>query len=200
MTDKKSVLDSEAQKQEKRRKALKSILAGSGAVVTATVLQDKWSRPVVESILLPAHAQTSQALAVSFAVSGIASLDNNELLDFFVPTAHAGVSIRTTTTTTTAAPTTAALPATKNVCINIVGASAAVQVTIQGGSALFSGNLALPFADTSLTATPASSVVVSISGSISAGGDSITGVIMVDGVATTYTAPKSSVTCQLGVL
>jgi len=42
-----------------RRKALKSILAGSGGIVTAAAMQDKWVRPVIESVLLPAHAQTS---------------------------------------------------------------------------------------------------------------------------------------------
>ena len=51
MTDKKS--------SESRRKLLKSIAAGSGAIVAGKSLPDSWSRPVVDSVMLPAHAQTS---------------------------------------------------------------------------------------------------------------------------------------------
>jgi len=53
MTDKKS--------SESRRKLLKSIAAGSGAVVAGKSLPDKWTAPVVDSVMLPAHAQTSPA-------------------------------------------------------------------------------------------------------------------------------------------
>jgi len=42
-----------------RRKILKSIAAGSGAVITGKALPESWSRPVVDGVLLPAHAQTS---------------------------------------------------------------------------------------------------------------------------------------------
>jgi len=53
MTDKKS--------SESRRKLLKSIAAGSGAIVAGKSLPENWSKPVVESLILPAHAQTSPA-------------------------------------------------------------------------------------------------------------------------------------------
>ena len=52
MTDKKS--------SESRRKLLKSIAAGSGVIVAGKSLPESWSRPVVDSVLLPAHAETSQ--------------------------------------------------------------------------------------------------------------------------------------------
>lgn len=42
-----------------RRKLLKSIAAGSGAIVAGKNLPESWSRPVVDSVMLPAHAQTS---------------------------------------------------------------------------------------------------------------------------------------------
>ena len=42
-----------------RRKLLKSIVAGSCAIVACKSLSDRWSRPVVDSVMLPAHAQTS---------------------------------------------------------------------------------------------------------------------------------------------
>ena len=51
MTNKKS--------SESRRKLLKSITAGSGAIVAGKSLPESWSRPVVDSVMLPAHAQTS---------------------------------------------------------------------------------------------------------------------------------------------
>ena len=51
MTDKKS--------SESRRKLLRSIAAGSGAVVAGKSLPESWSRPIVDSVMLPAHAQTS---------------------------------------------------------------------------------------------------------------------------------------------
>jgi len=44
--------------KQKRRKVLKSIVAGGG-VVTAASTADKWVEPVVKSLMLPAHAQTS---------------------------------------------------------------------------------------------------------------------------------------------
>lgn len=47
-------------KNESRRKLLKSIAAGSGAVVVGKSLPESWSKPVVDSVLLPAHAETSQ--------------------------------------------------------------------------------------------------------------------------------------------
>jgi hypothetical protein len=51
MTNKKS--------NESRRKLLKSIAAGSGAVIAGKSLPENWSRPVVDSVMLPAHAETS---------------------------------------------------------------------------------------------------------------------------------------------
>ena len=51
MEDKKS--------SESRRKLLKSIAAGSGAIVAGKSLPESWTRPVVDSVMLPAHAQTS---------------------------------------------------------------------------------------------------------------------------------------------
>ena len=51
MSDKKS--------SESRRKLLKSIAAGSGAIVAGKSLPENWAKPVVDSVMLPAHAQTS---------------------------------------------------------------------------------------------------------------------------------------------
>ena len=49
----------EKKSNESRRKLLKSIAAGSGAIVAGKSLPENWSHPVVDSVMLPAHAQTS---------------------------------------------------------------------------------------------------------------------------------------------
>ena len=98
MTDKKS--------SESRRKLLKTIAAGSGAIVAGKSLPESWSRPVVDSVMLPAHAQTSPApppaeeptfggAALSVVLN---DMDNdsmlaqltNEFADTFISPAHAG--------------------------------------------------------------------------------------------------------------
>ncbi len=49
MTDKKS--------NDSRRKLLKSIAAGSGAVVAGKSLPESWSKPIIDTVMLPAHAE-----------------------------------------------------------------------------------------------------------------------------------------------
>ena len=46
-------------KPNQRRNALKAMAAGGGAVTTAAMLPEKWAKPIVDGITLPAHAQTS---------------------------------------------------------------------------------------------------------------------------------------------
>ena len=46
---------------QSRRKLLKSIAAGSSAVIASKSLPENWTKPVVNSVMLPVHAQTSQA-------------------------------------------------------------------------------------------------------------------------------------------
>ncbi|MCK5360172.1 MAG: hypothetical protein KAJ95_06065 [Gammaproteobacteria bacterium] len=56
----KDVIETPLSEQEKRRKAVKSILLTGGSVVTAAQLgKSGWTKPVIESVVLPAHAQTS---------------------------------------------------------------------------------------------------------------------------------------------
>lgn len=43
----------------KRRELLKTIAAGSGVVIAGKSLPDSWRRPVVDAVMLPAHARTS---------------------------------------------------------------------------------------------------------------------------------------------
>jgi hypothetical protein len=72
MTDKKS--------SESRRKLLKSIAAGSGAIVAGKSLPESWSRPVVDSVMLPAHAQISMRIfgANNAPISDIGSIFQSE--------------------------------------------------------------------------------------------------------------------------
>ena len=47
-----------AEHKESRRKALKSTLIG-GAVISTSVAPDRWKKPVLDSVVLPAHAATT---------------------------------------------------------------------------------------------------------------------------------------------
>lgn len=49
----------EKKSDSERRKILKSLTAGSGALALGKSLPDSWTRPVVDSVVLPSHAQTS---------------------------------------------------------------------------------------------------------------------------------------------
>ena len=44
---------------EKRRKILKTLILGSGVAVTSKSLPNAWRKPIVETVLLPAHAGTT---------------------------------------------------------------------------------------------------------------------------------------------
>lgn len=50
-------------KIEARRRALRTIALGSGAFAAGKSLPATWMKPAVESVLLPAHAQTSPVLS-----------------------------------------------------------------------------------------------------------------------------------------
>lgn len=65
-----------SESNKSRRKLLKSIAAGSGAVIAGKSLPESWSKPVVDSVLLPVHAQTSPSpctpclVAATYCVGG----------------------------------------------------------------------------------------------------------------------------------
>ena len=42
-----------------RRSVLKKMVVGGGVAATAKMMPDEWQKPVVESVILPAHAGTS---------------------------------------------------------------------------------------------------------------------------------------------
>ena len=64
--------------QKARRELLKGIAAGSGALIAGKSLPETWSRPVVDSVMLPAHAQTSGAFTAT--TRGLTMLEGDSLL------------------------------------------------------------------------------------------------------------------------
>lgn len=54
---------------EQRRRLLKSLLVGSGAAVMRNDLPQSWHKPIIESIVLPAHAGVSSDIA-TYTASG----------------------------------------------------------------------------------------------------------------------------------
>ena len=54
-----------------RRKLLKTAAASSGMAVVATALPTNWTKPVVDSILLPAHAQTSAVIGGVYTAAAV---------------------------------------------------------------------------------------------------------------------------------
>jgi hypothetical protein len=81
-----------------RRKLLKSIAAGSGAIVAGKSLPESWSRPVVDSVMLPAHAQTSGGTYSGTGLRGesvsLGKIEQDSLFARFIdealPEAYAG--------------------------------------------------------------------------------------------------------------
>jgi len=78
-----------------RRKLLKSIAVGSGAVIAGKSLPEKWSKPIVDSVSIPAHALTSTRVYAA-NLSGIVGIGSeimqagNTVIETLIPNAQAG--------------------------------------------------------------------------------------------------------------
>lgn len=86
--------------QEARRTLLKKAAASSGVVATAAALPNTWVKPVLNSVITPAHAQTSAPTVGVFSSTGLqASIPLTSegpqyaLLDLFFPAAHANTNV-----------------------------------------------------------------------------------------------------------
>jgi len=84
-----------ASQQDSRRQAMKKLLTVGGIAAGSQMISSEWTRPVVESVVLPAHAQTSTSAASGTFTTGtvITALNrqrqDNNLLDMLIPSAHA---------------------------------------------------------------------------------------------------------------
>jgi hypothetical protein len=81
-------------KNSARRRLLKSVVAGSGVFAVGRTLPESWLEPVVKSVALPAHAQTSPFAGPTgnfgAAVSSIGANERDgSILDMFVEPARA---------------------------------------------------------------------------------------------------------------
>jgi hypothetical protein len=58
--DKSEPKDAEPEKEQGRRDLLKGgVVVGGAAVAAALSMPKKWTRPLVDAVIVPAHAQTS---------------------------------------------------------------------------------------------------------------------------------------------
>lgn len=88
----KRVHDNDAPDNRDRRTALKTLFLGGGSL-SLSALPAQWIKPVVDTVLLPAHAQTSPDSGPAlngFTVSPLARSPG--LLDLIVPKAYASLA------------------------------------------------------------------------------------------------------------
>jgi hypothetical protein len=76
MSEKKMDLN-EMPNNQSRRKALKKIAVGVGALTGYSVLPQKWTQPIIDNIVLPAHAQTSGVTAANQLTLSLLSGDQS---------------------------------------------------------------------------------------------------------------------------
>lgn len=128
-----------------RRRLLKALGGAGGTIAAGKVLPEKWTRPVVESVLLPAHAQaTGQNPVLNFAGSvtpgasaGPGPSTANKVLDFLIPPAHA----------------TFAPEVTGTLCVSVTGSSFSATLLLMTVSdcGIYTGNGTVGGAFASLT-------------------------------------------------
>ena len=60
----------ESREPDQRREALRRVLVGGGVISSAALIPEKWTNTVLESVVLPAHAQTSGITSGIFSGGG----------------------------------------------------------------------------------------------------------------------------------
>jgi len=99
MDDDMSTPTTAAEPKPGRRRLLKALAGAGGVFATGALLPERWTRPVVESIIVPAHAQATGVLARSYAGSNFVSPGGSVLasrglgqriLNTVIPAANAG--------------------------------------------------------------------------------------------------------------
>lgn len=80
-----------------RRSTLKTLLVGGGTL-TLGALPSQWTKPVVDSVMLPVHAQTTETgpppngISVPATPLPLESGRAPSLLDYVIPSAHASIA------------------------------------------------------------------------------------------------------------
>lgn len=109
-----------------RRKTIKTLAVGVGALAGSTVLPEKWVTPIIQGIALPAHAQTSAPLQLAFC---------NGRVDLQLVSGNSGTSSMTIRATG------CITPAQANVTLNLTLAGYAQAVITENGTPIDSGFL-----------------------------------------------------------
>ena len=65
-----SVSDNQNVAEGKRRDTLRRMLVGGGVVTAGSMMPDNWTKTAVQTIVLPAHAQTSMVATGTFSGVG----------------------------------------------------------------------------------------------------------------------------------
>jgi hypothetical protein len=167
-----------------RRRLLAAL--GTGAITTA-LLPKRWTEPVLESVLLPAHAATSYGGQGSFTTFSRLTDAGSSLLDFLVPKANAGNIA----------------PTSFDVCVRVTDYQGDIVVALDTG-ALYegpsSGPIAIPFYNTVIPKTSGSGPsTVTISGEVQEqnGEFVMVGTVIAGSLTKDYTAPHIDSKCGI---
>ena len=103
----KALTEEESKNKQKSRRRLIQFMVAGGVVATAKSVPNSWSRPVVQAVMLPAHAQTSGLITLgnsnNFNVNNTQDMEQTEsllasgisnewadVIDTFIEEANAG--------------------------------------------------------------------------------------------------------------
>ncbi len=148
-----------------RRKAVKTIVAGTGAIAAYNAFPTHWSKPIIDQVFLPAHAQTSGEPSISdpcsieyisgnqssrsvsiramgFVTPGIQGLP----VEIIATPVGAGSSVSMNTTTSASGTFTADITLSGGPGIT----SVAVQSTVAGASGVAGCSIDIPCTDNTL--------------------------------------------------
>ncbi|MCB2216507.1 hypothetical protein [Desulfofustis glycolicus] len=129
-----------------RRKAVKTLIAGAGALAAYHVLPAKWSKPFIGSIFVPAHAATSGPAALTLndpctivLLRGDRSSDTNDVrVEGFVTPATPGLAVSIETHAYMGPGNTLPAPGFTNNTTTDAAGTFSVTVTVLGGPGKYS--------------------------------------------------------------
>jgi hypothetical protein len=123
-----------------RRAVLKKMTVGAGALAGLTALPNRWTRPITELIVLPAHAQTSQASLHDPCSTILVNGDTGSLNVAITVTGFVTPATANLATTIVATPVPVGAPVTANVVTEVDGTFSA-DITVTGGPGITTINV-----------------------------------------------------------